>query len=535
MISGLREKPRARPTSLTSHVSPLTRSEEKSSDGEGRRRIESNAYRLAMMGLCLLLCSPAVFKLRLPGDVILHPFVPLLVVAWGWIGWAIVRLRQQPILCPVSPEWRVIMNVTLWAGSVTAGLAGSLVINGLLTGSWPLAGWLLLLKSWLYLAPLPFVALVITKRSQPVFRLLGCLIPPVALLTLVYSFLRFTPGSELSYANAESGAEPRYFVMGMFGEVWSGDGLLLRTDTVAQGAYGMYLVLVVLFSLALATIKGWDGGLPLRYRRGQAWILCPAAVVGILYSGSRSSLILLCGVILTAISLTVWRGTQVLSGPHPLRFIGLLLLVTAGSAWSIQHVAPVSFQTVHRLQESTHGRYELKGSLFGSFSPLTTLVERTSAVRNVESRLWIWGKSIRYLVNHPAALLVGIGNDRRGFVEEVMELSYEGDNRHFGTAHNLYLDLLIKGGVLTLMSLFVACTALVRLAVKAVKLEPSNEREDRVAGLGMVLLAFWIPFLFVNLLGEEMFTDNLQIHWTILWGTFIGLYSKVDFSQTRHG
>ncbi len=51
----------------------------------------------------------------------------------------------------------------------------------------------------------------------------------------------------------------------------------------------------------------------------------------------------------------------------------------------------------------------------------------------------------------------------------------------------------------------------------------------------MVLLAFWPPFLFVNLLGEEMFTDNLQLHWTILWGAFIGLFSIAGVPKAPAG
>jgi hypothetical protein len=73
-----------------------------------------------------------------------------------------------------------------------------------------------------------------------------------------------------------------------------------------------------------------------------------------------------------------------------------------------------------------------------------------------------------------------------------------------------------------------ACIWFFRLAVKGVKTETFDGPLAPLVGIGMVLCAFWPPFVFVNLLGEEMFTDNLQLHWTILFGVLIGLLSGVD-------
>ena len=39
------------------------------------------------------------------------------------------------------------------------------------------------------------------------------------------------------------------------------------------------------------------------------------------------------------------------------------------------------------------------------------------------------------------------------------------------------------------------------------------------------ILLFWPSFIIINLIGEEMFTDNLQLHWTMLFGLLLGLLS----------
>jgi hypothetical protein len=477
---------------------------------------------LACLGLLLL--SPLAFKVRLLGDVVVHPFAPLLLAAWCWMLWAVVdavRRRHGSLRVQLN----IVTPPVLLMGLVTVGLGCSLIINSLRSGSWQPGGWLLLLKGFLYLAPLAFTALLVIRKGLQVLRLINCMIPPVAFMTLVYSFYRFAHDPALSYLNSRSESEPRYFVMGTFGEVLTNDGLVLRTDTVGQGAYGMYLVLVVVFSLALALFRGLDAGLPRWYSRGQAFLVCPAAVIGILYTGSRTSVVLLSAVLLLFTLLLLRQGVGALTRAHAVRLVLLLIILSAG-CWTVRDYLPVSFPSLDRLEETVKGQFELRRSALGTFSPLTN-EPRKAVVRNVESRLWLWGKTVRYLAQHPIVLLTGIGNDRKRFAEEVIGLSYEGDQVHFHTAHNLFLDVLIKGGVVTLTSLLIACTWFFRLAVKAVKTEVFNGQSSALVGLGCVLFAFWPPFVFVNLLGEEMFTDNLQLHWTILFGVLLGLFSLV--------
>ena len=488
--------------------------------------------RLGLGCLGLLLLSPLVFKIRLVGDVVIHPFTPLLMAAWAWALWVTVSKIRQRDEC-LSAKWNILTAPILLLGLIIIGLGCSLAINSLWSGSWQPRAWLLLVKWFLYLAPLPFTALLVMRNGSRVMRLLNIMIPAVALITLVYSFVRFMQDPAAGYMHSRSESEPRYFVMGMLGEVLSSNGLVLRTDTVSQGAYGMYLSLVILFSIALALVKGLDAGLPRWYTRGQAFLVWPAAIPGILYTGSRTTLILLTGIMLSFILLLLWRGADVLAGPHTLRFILSLCLLTGAAGWLINNYAPVSFSMVHRLRDTAEGRFELRRSALGTFSPLSTNQERTSSVRNVESRVWLWGKTVRYMMEHPMALLTGIGNDRKRFLEEVVGLPYDGDHVHFQTAHNLFLDVLIKGGVGTLVSLVATCVYLFRLAVKAVKAAFFRGEVTAVGGLGWILLSFWPPFVLVNLVGEEMFTDNLQLHWTMLFGLLLGLMNlSVDMPKS---
>jgi O-antigen ligase len=491
----------------------------------------SGMDRLGLVCLGLLLLSPLIFKIRLGGDVVVHPFIPLLLCAWAWTLWAALdaaRRRHEPL----SVKWKILTPPVLLMGLVIIGLGCSLAINGLRSGSWQPSGWLLLVKWFLYLAPLPFTALLVIRNGQRVMRLLNCAIPPVALLTIIYSFVRFMQDPATTFVNSRSASEPRYFVMGMFGEVLSDEGLVLRTDTVSQGAYGMYLAFVVLFSIALALVKGLDGGLPRWYTRGQVFLVWPAAIPGILYTGSRTTLILLSGIVVIFVLLLLWRRTSVLMAPHTVGFVMSLLLVTAAGSWLVNRYAPVSFSTLHRLEATAQGRFELQRSALGTFSPLSTNEERTSAVRNVESRVWLWGKTVRYVIEHPMVLLTGIGNDRKRFLEQVIGFSYDGDHVHFQTAHNLFLDVLVKGGLGTLALLVASCVWFLRLAVKAVKTNVVAEQSQALIGIGVVLLAFWPPFMLVNLVGEEMFTDNLQLHWTMLFGLLLGLMTNSIGSAT---
>ena len=323
--------------------------------------------RAGLVCLALLLLSPLVFKVRLAGNVVVHPFTPLLLAAWVWTLWAALQaIRQRHER--VSLSWTILITPVLLIGLLTAGLGFSLAINSLQSGSWEAGGWLLLVKWFLYLAPLPFTALLVIRNGSQVMRLLNAMIPPVAFVTVVYSFVRFIQDPALAFMHSRSESEPRYFLMGMLGEVLSNNGLVLRTDTVSQGAYGMYLAVVVLFSIALALVKGLDAGLPRWYTRGQVFLVWPAAIPGILYTGSRTTLILLGGVMLSFVLLLLWRGADVLVGPCTFRFILSLCLLTGAAGWLINNYAPVSFSTLHRLHDTAEGRFELRRSALGTFS-----------------------------------------------------------------------------------------------------------------------------------------------------------------------
>lgn len=494
-------------------------------------RTDSNVSvmdRLGLFCLGLLLLSPLIFKVRLAGDVAVHPFTPLLLAAWGWTLWAAFEAVRQGN-GPSGIEWRIVTPPVLLTVLVTVGLAGSLAFNSLKLRSWQSGGWLLLAKGLLYVAPLPFTALLVVRSGMCVMKLLNCMIPTVALLTLVYSFYRFVQDPAVSSIHARSESEARYFAMGTFGEVISGDGLILRTDTVGQGAYGMYLVLVMAFSIALAFWRGMDAGLPRWYTRCQAWVLCPAALLGVLYTGSRTSLLLLGGVTTILLVLLVSRLTGALTQGHLVR-AGILLIVALVAVVGVRQYVPVSFPALHRLGETVTDQFEIRQSALGSFSPVTN-EPRKSAVRNVESRVWLWGKTVRYMMDHPLVLLTGIGNDRKRFLEEIVGLPYDGDHVHFQTAHNLFLDILVKGGAATLAVLVAGCVWFLRLAVKAVTINGAAGQSRAVIGIGLVLLSFWPPFVLVNLLGEEMFTDNLQLHWTVLFGLLLGLMTDSKFGN----
>jgi hypothetical protein len=488
--------------------------------------------RAGILCLGLLLFSPLVFKVRLAGDIVVHPFTPFLLAAWGWTIWAAldaVWKRHQP----ESMKWNILTPPVLLMGLVIFGLGCSLAFNSLWSGSWQPAGWFLLVKWFLYLAPLPFTALLVIRNGSRVMRLLNIMIPTVALLTLVYSFFRFMQDPAAGFAHARSESEPRYFIMGTFGEVFSSEGLVLRTDTVGQGAYGMYLVLVLTFSMIVGLWRGMDSGLPRWYRRGQALLVCPAAMLGILYTGSRTTLVLMLGVQVIMVILLMSRVTAALSQAYMIRFVVLSIIVSV-ACLSVLRYVPVSFPALERLEATVKSRFEIKQSALGTFSPLTN-EPRKAVVRNVESRVWVWGRTVRYLVEHPMVLLTGIGNDRKRFLEEVIGLSYEGDHVHFQTAHSLFLDVLVKGGVGTLALLVAACFWLVRLAGCAVKTAMVDAQSRALLGIGLVLLSFWPPFILVNLVGEEMFTDNLQLHWTMLFGLLLGLLSLVSCAPKGPG
>jgi hypothetical protein len=79
-----------------------------------------------------------------------------------------------------------------------------------------------------------------------------------------------------------------------------------------------------------------------------------------------------------------------------------------------------------------------------------------------------------------------------------------------------------------------ACFWLARLAGGAVKTVKVDAQSRALLGIGLVLLSFWPPFIVVNLIGEEMFTDNLQLHWTMLFGMLLGLMTGSIGSEASH-
>ena len=111
--------------------------------------------RLGLWILAMLLLSPAVFKVRVMGGLVVHPFVLALIVAWGWVLYASADTFSRRKRGWYSPEWQTWNTPLILLGLSIAGLALSLGINSIRLGSLQSTGWLLLLKWGLYLAPLP--------------------------------------------------------------------------------------------------------------------------------------------------------------------------------------------------------------------------------------------------------------------------------------------------------------------------------------------------------------------------------------------
>ena len=85
--------------------------------------------------------------------------------------------------------------------------------------------------------------------------------------------------------------------------------------------------------------------------------------------------------------------------------------------------------------------------------------------------------------------------------------------------------MLVKGGVINLAILMGGCIWLFILPLRAVTAGERSMQSKALLGIGLMLLSFWPSFIVVNLIGEEMFTDNLQLHWTMLFGLLLGLLS----------
>lgn len=472
--------------------------------------------------LILLLLSPIVFKVRLAEGFVIHPFAALLGVSWVWVGWVlrkqVVQIRRDRFV----PEWQA-WSISIGLFSlVIGGLAIGLIINGLRLGSVQSAGWLLLTKWLLYLAPLPFITLLVMRMGLRVMRLVGWLVPIVAFTTLGYSALRFVQSLAGHYHNAYFEQKATFFAMGMLGEVLSTDGLTVRLDTASHGAYGMYLVLVLAFSLSFAIFRGWSGGLPSSYAVAQGIILGPLLLVGILLTGSRSSLVLLVGVLLMFLFLLIVNPGDGLSRHCRVVVALLVLIVPLSLLFFHRWIGPI-FPTLDRIQETVEQPLELQATLLGQKMPdFDTWTRVKVTVRNVQSRVWLWGQVLRYMLDHPLTLVTGIGYDRRRFVENVVRLPYSGTNMELQTAHNLYLDLVIKGGMGPLLLFSLACLWLFWIAVTCF-LIPAHDVKTPLLSIGWVLLPFWPALLVVSFLGEDLVTDNLMLHWTMFFGLALGL------------
>ena len=483
--------------------------------------------RVGLLGMALLLMSPIIFKIQLTGNLIVHPSAILLFAAWCWTGGVVSLAIKREGEIPVA--LRTVGTPLLLVGWMIGAQVGSLALNSLYRGSWQSGGWLLLLKQVLYVAPLPFVALLVYRTPQRTIQLLSYGIPLVALLTLAYSGVRFRQALGGFYTNTRSDSVLQYVAMGTFGEVLTRDGLMLRFDTIGQGAYGMYLVLILTFSLTLTMFHSWGAQLPRWYPWGQALVVCPLAVVGIMFTGSRTSFILMSGVVLMLVGLLFTTRIEGLSRRRQTAFMVFVMLL-AVMCMVVKHHAPRVSTSLDRALDTVQYRFNLDASA----APFGDKEEdrSTSVAHNVDMRIWLWGKTIRYLRDHPQALLIGIGHDRKRFLEEVIGLPYEGNLIHFHTAHNLFLDTLAKGGLMALAPLLILCMWVFRLAYSC--LQSSTEKQSlAVSGAGCLLFLFWPPFVLANLFGEEMFTDNLQLHWTILLGVLCGLWRGQTIPSSR--
>ena len=479
-----------------------------------------------LIGLALLgglLCSPLFFKLRLTDSIVLHPFVPLLAAAWAWVAWESRRtwssLRQGWYVAE-RQAWNV---PVLLLGLSVAGLLLSLAVNSIWLASFQKTGLLLLVKWVLYLAPLPLAALLTLRRPVAVIRLVSYLVPPVAFGTLCYSAFRLWQALGGQYTNVYTDGASIFFAMGTFAEAWSFDGLSVRSDTMGHTAYGMYLVCALMFSCCLALFSGWNGLVNPHYAVAQVGVLGPLALSGILLSGSRTGLLAL-AVSLCGLFVLLRLNPGALLSARRRLLCAVLLVVVPLVLLTVTALFRTALPTVERLQETLAGRLDITQNVTGEATPVLPDHALTrQSVRNVQTRLWIWGQSIRYLFAHPETVVWGIGYDRRRFVETVVGLPYEGSNVNLQTAHNLFLDILLKGGVGPLLPLLFACGWLFWSAVKSV-LIPARGRESIARiGLGWMLIAFWPAVLLCSLAGEELLTDNLLLHWTMLFGLLLGL------------
>ncbi len=476
--------------------------------------------RIGLMLIGGLLLSPIVFKIQLAPGLVIHPVVLLLLLSWCWISVVMVAPLRKSLCGQYVAEWQS-WNIPLFLiALLVGGLAFSLTINNLRVGSFQSNGWLLMAKWSLYLAPLPLAALLAIRNGLTVVRVVSWLVPFAACVTLLYSFYRLRHGIGLELPNYYVGSSPEYQALGMLGEVWTKDGLDIRTDTVSQGAYGMYLALVLIFSLVMGLFRGWEGIVPVRYAVGQCIVIVPLAIIGILFTGSRASFLLAAGC-LAILTGTVLANPRHMVKPRVQRWFvfGLAVIVcmlVAGNAF-LKPFLP----TLDRLSETVHTAHKMTGQY--AVSPDNQQVETRAVLRNVQTRFWLWGKVAQYLQTHPMAILIGVGYDRRVFVEQVLELPYTDINVQFQTAHSLLLDILVKGGLVPFVALVLLYAWLLWEAVLGMIIPGVAGQDPARIGMAWGLLCFWPPFLGANFVGEEMFTDNLLLHWSLLAGLLLGL------------
>lgn len=476
------------------------------------------------LGLCaLLLLSPLVFKYRLTDSIIVHPFALVLAAAWCWVGWVSRRTFSSITRGWYVPEWQAWNVPVVLLGLSVAGLAASLAANSLWLGSLQKTGWLLLAKWVLYMAPLPLAALLTLRHPGQVIKLVSYVVPPVAFGTVLYSAFRFWQAMDGRYSNVYVDGASTFFAMGTFAEAWSSDGLSVRADTMSHTAYGMYLAFVLMFSLCLALFSGWTGLVNRRYAVAQACVLGPLAISGILLSGSRTSLLLLVSSLLVLLVLLFLNPGHLLTGRRRASFVGMFVLVPL-TAVLLHSSFDLALPTINRFGETLASPLEIQQTASGTIaSGVRDDGEIRQSVKNVQTRVWIWGQTIRFLLHHPSAVLSGVGYDRRRFVETVIGLPYEGPNVNFQTAHNLFLDILVKGGVGPLIPLVAACAWLFWTAVKSVLIPPRGPESSARIGIGWMLMSFWPALLLASMTGEELLTDNLLLHWTMLFGLLLGL------------
>lgn len=468
-----------------------------------------------------------MFKVRVSDGLVVHPFVPLLAAAWIWVAWVIWKKTTPGRSGRWVIEWQAWNIPIILFALVIGGLAISLVINGVRFGSLSSAGWLLLLKWALYLAPLPLTALLVMRAGRRVLQLVGWLLPCVAFLTLGYTAVRLLQATTGEYFNAYFDGKAMFLAMGMMGEALSANGVVVRSDTVSHGAYGMYLVLVLAFSGSLALFRGWNGVLPVSYAVMQGIILSPLLMLGVLLTGSRASLVLLAGVLLMFLVLLMINPGEAQSRLRRIVVAVLVLTMSFCLVLLPRWVGPV-LPTLERMQETVKQPLDLQASLRGSkvpdFDPGTQV---GVTVRNVQSRVWLWGQTVRYIADHPLTLVTGIGFDRQRFVEQVVGLPYLGTNTELKTAHNLYLDVAIKGGVGPLVLLLLFCLWALWLAGTCASTMATEGPAMLLCGMGWVLLSLWPPLLLVSVVGEDLVTDNLLLHWTMLFGVALGLRGAI--------